>query len=47
MVVAIFWRLILYCVLALLVLFLLGMTTVSLFTRNPRQRGHSAKCLPQ
>lgn len=33
------WALILYCICALLVLFLLGMATVGLFTQNPRQKG--------
>ena len=36
---AIPWGLVLYCVLALLLLFLLGMATVGLFTRDPRQKG--------
>lgn len=36
---AIPWRLILYCVGALLILFLLGMATVGLFTKDPKQKG--------
>lgn len=36
---AIPWRLILYCVSALLILFLLGMATVGLFTKDPKQKG--------
>lgn len=36
---AIPWDLILYCICALLVLFLLGMATVGLFARDPRQKG--------
>lgn len=36
---AIPWDLILYCVIALLILFLLGMATVGLFTKDPRQKG--------
>lgn len=36
---AIPWDLILYCVCALLILFALGMATVGLFTKDPRQKG--------
>lgn len=33
------WALIAYCVCALLILFVLGMATVGLFTKDPRQKG--------